>query len=60
MYYVTTINGKRIYKLTEFECVQFGRSIPTFVYWNDDFVIGNMNMTENEASSVAELIKRGV
>ena len=60
MYFIQEINGKRIYKLTEMECKNFGRVYPTFCYWQSNDDIGNMLLTENEAESIKELIRQGV
>lgn len=52
------VGSYRIYELEERECKQHYREYPTFACWfgshHED--IGNMSLTENEASTLEEMV----
>ncbi len=57
MKFVKTENNYRIYELEEKECKELNREYPTYLTWKYEEDIGNIYLTENEASSLEDMVK---
>lgn len=55
--FVQTENNYRIYELEEKECKMFQREYPTFITWMYEEDIGNMFLSENECSTLEEMVE---
>ena len=53
---VTVENKWRIYELEAKECKEFGREYPTYITWQYEEDIGNMYLSENESSSLEDML----